>query len=260
MSLTDSSYVTSPSGQNMLQMVTAGFYNNSSIAQWIFQVLGQEWDEMSYWTQELYQEIFPQTCTWSIDWWEWHYGVTSDSSLSLETRRQRLLAHMMTRAPINPEVLRSGVASLTGCPLVEITDFSAPYSFWVTVPHEKPIETMGMVWSYLHTIKPSHLSFRLFFVMETPVDTTLHLSNLETRVEETTLPFLDKLQLPNTQLSLGGNTSKIAEVTMDEVVGLREISTIVNTATIHSSTLERTSHSNASNTRIDKHTKEDNNT
>ncbi len=173
MSQPDCTYVHSESALRMLQMVTAGFYDNSRIGQSIFQAIGQEWDEMRTWTTDLHLELFPQTCTWSIAWWEYLYGITPDESLSLSLRRQQIMAKVLYRAPINPETIRRGVSALTGCEVV-VEDFTAPYSFTVTVHHQESVPNMAEVWDYIYQIKPSHLRFSLFFSYEKEIDHCLH--------------------------------------------------------------------------------------
>lgn len=169
MGLADWAYVDSPSGERMLAMVSSGFYDNSRIGQSMFQAMGLEWDEMKTWSTDLHGEMFPQTCTWSVALWEDLYGIASKESLSLVTRRQQIMARALYKAPINPETVRRGVVALTGCEDVVLEDFVAPYTFSVTVNHTANLENMADVWGYIHSIKPSHLSFRLYFLQETPV-------------------------------------------------------------------------------------------
>lgn len=187
MSQTDFTFVTSPSALRMLQMVTAGFYDKSCIGQSIFQVIGAEWDEMNTWSTELHQELFPQTATWSIAYWEELYGIKVDESLSLELRRQQIMAKVLYRAPINPETIRRGVSALTGCE-VEVKDFVAPYTFYVTVHHQQAIPNMTEVWEYIYGIKPSHLNFRLFFSMENFIEHSLHPALNQAQIVTKTIP------------------------------------------------------------------------
>ncbi|MFI3253529.1 MAG: putative phage tail protein [Eubacteriales bacterium] len=184
----DRAYVSSPSGQRMMEMVTSGFYDQSRIGQSLFQVMGAELDEIEAWTTDLYLELFPQTCTWSVGWWEELYGIARDESLSLELRRQQIMAKVLYRAPINPETIRRGVAALTGCEDVTLEDFVAPYTFSVTVKHQEPLENMTEVWEYIYNIKPSHLSFYLFFCYETPIYHELYPALYQAQVVTKVIP------------------------------------------------------------------------
>lgn len=188
----DLDYATSPSALRMLQMVTAGFYDNSRIGQSIFQAMGEEWDEMSTWATELPQELFPQTSTWSISYWEELYGITVDESLSLALRRQQIMAKVLYRAPINPETIRRGVSALTGCE-VEVTDFVAPYTFSVTVHHTDPVQNMTEVWEYIYNMKPSHLRFHLYFCFSQSIGHELHPALHQAQVVQKTIPEIQEI-------------------------------------------------------------------
>lgn len=152
--------IRSPEAERFLRMVTKGFYDNSYIGLWMYEVIGREWDEMRAWAEQLRTEIFPQTCTWSIAIWEWVYGFEPDDSLTLERRRQRILSKIFGAKPVNPEVIRRGVEALTGGN-VEIEDFTGPYRFDITI-HTKegslnPMQTKEAA-DYIRMVKPAHLA------------------------------------------------------------------------------------------------------
>ncbi len=193
MSLVDCA--TSDSALRMLNMVTSGFYDNSRIGQSFFQAMGEEWDEMFDWATEMPQELFPQTSTWSISWWEELYGITTDESLSLAMRRQQIMAKALYRAPINPETIRSGVAALTGCKDVEVEDFVSPYTFHVRVKHEADLSNMVEVWQYIYDIKPSHLRFCLFFVYEKEISHVMHPALHQAQVVTKVIPEVVEVTL-----------------------------------------------------------------
>ncbi|MDR2044150.1 MAG: YmfQ family protein [Clostridium sp.] len=144
----------------MRRSVTPGFYDRSYTALWMFEVIGREYDGMSEWARTLRDEIFPQTCTWSIAIWEWVYGIEPDERLPLPYRRARLLSRKLQRPPINPAHIEAVLSALTGCPVI-ITENVAPYTFHVEVD-----ESVGAAVDYdalykvLREIKPSHLSFK----------------------------------------------------------------------------------------------------
>lgn len=172
MSKPDLDIIHSPEAETFLRMVTKGFYDNSYIGLWMYEVIGREWDEMRAWAEGMKIEINPQTCTWSVAIWEWVYGIESDETLKLEYRRQRILAKILGTKPINPEVIRRGVAALTGAE-VEVEDFSGPYRFDVVMhPTEAPLP-YAKVFRYIREIKPAHLAFEA--AVETKVDITIEI-------------------------------------------------------------------------------------
>lgn len=195
----------------MLLMVTAGFYDRSHIALRLFQAIGEQWDEMEDWVSGLWAELFPQTCTWSVGYWENLYGIRSEESLSLSLRRQQVMARVLYQAPMNPETVRRGVVALTGCEDVVLEDFVAPYTFHVTVNHPSNLENMADVWGYLWEMKPSHLSFRLFFQQETLVvgDSSLSLGGHYASVEERNLGEVSADFGGNETMALGASFGRV---------------------------------------------------
>ena len=150
--------IKSPEGQRMLQMVTEGFYNRSFIGLWLFEVIGREYDDMAKWSKELIYEAFPQTCTWSITIWEFMYGFEPDDTLSLEYRRQRILAKKLQRPPVNPASIEAVVTALTGCP-ASITEDISQYKFIIKIENPNGIVYDGK--EMLRAVKqqkPSHLT------------------------------------------------------------------------------------------------------
>lgn len=158
----------------MLAMVTTDFYNCSRVGMYLFQALGLEWDAMASWSKDLNFEIFPQTCTWSIGIWESLYGIESDESFSLEVRRKKVLEKVLYQAPISPQALEGMLYFCTGADEVVVRDFTAPYSFEVSIKYQGEISNMIDIWEFIYRVKPSHLSFRLFFEKQMFVDHELH--------------------------------------------------------------------------------------
>ncbi len=152
-----SDIVKSPEALRMLEFVTKNFYSRSYTAQWLFEVIGREYDEMAAWSRHLAREIFPQTCTWSIGLWEWVYGLTPGESFSLDFRRRRVIEKIIGDAPVNPETIRRGVENLTGFEVI-VTENTAPYSFIVDIFSEgKPWDYAGIC-RHLQNTKPAHLA------------------------------------------------------------------------------------------------------
>ncbi len=149
----------SPEAETFLHMVTKGFYDNSYTGLWMYEAIGREWDEMRTWADEMKREINPQTCIWSIGIWEWVYGIATDETLQLEYRRQRILAKVLETKPVNIEVMRHGVARITGCD-VDITDFAGPYSFALKIHmlENGNVIPYNSVREYIRKTKPSHLA------------------------------------------------------------------------------------------------------
>lgn len=172
MSKPDLDIIHSPEAQMFLRSVTEGFYNRSYLALWLYEVIGREWDEMAAWSNDLKNEIFVQTCTWSIAIWEWVYGFEPDESLTLEERRQRILSKVRGVRPINPEVMRRGISEVSGS-RAEVQDFSNPYSFSVTMNVTNRPIPMERVLRFIYETKPAHLAVSVEVIFPA-IESTLH--------------------------------------------------------------------------------------
>jgi uncharacterized protein YmfQ (DUF2313 family) len=203
--------IKSPAAERMRQMVTAGFYDRSRIGLWLFEVMGQEYDDMAKWAQELRYEAFPQTCTWSITFWEFVYGYEPDDNLTLEQRRARLLAHVWSHPPINPARIEEALSLLTGT-AVRIIENVAPYTFRVVfdesglhdVDWKSPDYRSALL--HLRRIKPSHLSFNAESIVENElVEIVLMMGIIAFNISTKTFPLFRPDFLLEQKLIIGGS-------------------------------------------------------
>lgn len=161
------SIIKSDEAKKMRQMVTMGFYDRSDLALWLFEVIGREYDEMAEWSQKLAYEAFPQTCTlWSIDLWEFLYGIESNDHLDINSRRQKVHSKKLFRLPMNPAQIEKIIHTLTGC-YVEVVENVADYTFRVEIRLPGTQTNLNMVIPYLKEIKPSHLSMEVVYLYNT---------------------------------------------------------------------------------------------
>ncbi len=194
--------IRSPSAETFLRMVTQGFYNRSAAALWIYEVIGREWDELRVIVEGIQAETQPQTCTWSIEIWEWMYGIESDESLTLEERRQRVLSKILGVRPINPEVLRRRIEAVSGAD-AEVTDFTAPYSFRVTLNiTNKPIP-MERVLQYINAQKPAHLTASVEIVFP-KIESVLHVGGGAGRESKIGVPLREDTPSFRAEVHTGG--------------------------------------------------------
>ena len=109
-------------------------YGNARVALWLFQVIGAQLDKTQAWTKEIEAQVVPQTATWSIGYWEDARGLARDPTLSLQERRDRVLANMSKRAPMNPWKLEqiASVAAGANCRIIERTGAGSIFTLLVT--------------------------------------------------------------------------------------------------------------------------------
>lgn len=94
-------FPTSPSARRMLSRVSP-VYQRSYVAKWLFEVMGQEVDEMRRRFTELIEQRFPDTVTWGIEYLEHKYSIVPDDSLTLPERRARLKRKKRGGHPLSP--------------------------------------------------------------------------------------------------------------------------------------------------------------
>ena len=155
--------IKSPEAARMLRMVTAGFYDASRLALWMFEVIGREYDGMAGWAREVKREARPQTCTWSIAIWEFLYGIEPDESLTLEQRRHMVLFKILARPPVNPARIESILEAQTGCP-AHVFENAAPHMFRaeIFIGGNQGVDQDGVV-KAIRKNKPSHMSFEVVY-------------------------------------------------------------------------------------------------
>ena len=81
-------FPTSESARRQLSYVTEGFYDNSYVGKWLFQVMGLEYDDARKILEELPRQFFPETATWGMMYHEIKWGLPVREHLSYEERRQ----------------------------------------------------------------------------------------------------------------------------------------------------------------------------
>jgi len=160
MSIPDNNRIlTSPEGIKMKSFVTEGFYDRSYIGLWMYQVMGLEFDDMRGCVDDLKQEVFIQSATWSIPIWEFAYGFEPDDRLPLDYRRWRILSRMLERAPMNPaRVERIAETAARYGVKATVTEHVAPYTFRLSLERTDPnvdIDFVEII-RVIRQSKPSH--------------------------------------------------------------------------------------------------------
>ena len=113
----------------------APIYGEARVALWLFQVIGTELDDTRQWTRETMEQVIPHTATWSLDYWEDEYGLPRDPALTTQQRRDRILAYLRARAPMNPHnlaMVASAAAGGAACRILERTGAASVFTLVVT--------------------------------------------------------------------------------------------------------------------------------
>lgn len=164
---------TSETGKRMLKRV-APIYQNSYIAKWLYQVMGEEWDGAWDIALSLRDQIFTETVTWGIEYQEHKYSIVPDESLSLDERRARLKRRTQQKFPLNPGVLEQFIKN--GWSITADVDETVDYGrLKLTFPNDLP-STVEEMLKEVRRIKPSHLVLFLKLIRE------LHLDDDESKI------------------------------------------------------------------------------
>ena len=107
--------LTNELGNRMIDMV-APIYDQSAISLHVFQSIGVILSkETEFVEKDFINQIYPQTATWGLKYWEDEYGITTDESKTIEERRSYLMLVMSKKLPIIPYTIRQIVYGITQC-------------------------------------------------------------------------------------------------------------------------------------------------
>ena len=106
--------LTNELGNQMLDMV-APIYEKSKVALYLFQALGIVLQkETDFVWNDFVAQIFPQTATWGLDYWEDEYGIVTDKSKTIEQRRAYFMSNRFDHHPMTPKRIEDLIKGMTG--------------------------------------------------------------------------------------------------------------------------------------------------
>lgn len=157
-------FPTSGSAKRQLGYVTEGFYDNSYVGKWLFQVMGLEYDDARLVLEELPQQFFPETATWGLMFHEMKWGLPVRENLPYEERRKLIFQKRDFRAPMTPHRMETYFTNLLDFQ-VHVSDIHDPgeYGFRPEHPNVFRVDFVGngtldakTVKSMLDGLKQSH--------------------------------------------------------------------------------------------------------
>lgn len=190
-------FPTSPSAVRMMNTITKnGWYDRSYVGKWIFQVMGLSLDEVAALIQSMYQEAFPETCTWTIAWWERKYGLPVRENLPLEKRRKLVITQRDAHTPISPYRMERIIGGLIDDIEVHVADINDPGPYGWAAPHPNVFKVyfladavdIGAVRRILNKWKQSHTTYFLNWRTELVMD--------ERKEERMILSLAHRLKVP----------------------------------------------------------------
>lgn len=160
------------SAKRMLSYLTPGFYDESYVGKWLFEVMGKEIEEAAVIFDELPFQAFPETATWGLEYLEEKYGIPNRKDLSDSERRKLIIQKRDTKAPMTPYAMEHLLKTVTDFE-VRVSDrndvfhgifkpISHPNVFQVILTGEGTAE-IGKIKPLLDKIKQSHTLYELMY-------------------------------------------------------------------------------------------------
>ncbi len=129
-----SAFPTSESAKKMLSYVSDGFYDESYVGKWLFQVMGSEYDLAFKIARELPLQFFPETATWGLMYHEMKWGLPVRQNLSYEERRRLICQKRDCRAPMTPYRMEQYLETAVGFE-AHVSDTEDPGEYGFVAPH-----------------------------------------------------------------------------------------------------------------------------
>lgn len=177
-------FPTSESAVRMLSYVSQGFYDNSYVGKWLYQVMGLEYDDVRKIIEELPYQIFPETATWGLMYHELKWQLPVRENLSYEERRKLIYQKRDCRTPMTPYRMELYVKNATGIE-ISVADAmdSGRYSYVPEHPNIFKVYYDGentldseLVHSALNQLKQSHTAYVVNHRVEVAVINLLRIS------------------------------------------------------------------------------------
>ena len=172
--------LTSPKSQEIIDYV-APIYGNSYVGLWIFEAIGSVLGEVYDISLALRNETNPATADLLLDMWEEHYGIATDTTLTPEQRRARIIVKTQSRGPCNVVALETAISAALGGVEVEIKENIAKNTFMVYI--REVVDSIEPAVAVIERMKPAHLIYQMRVATQTVTETSLKTAVAVTRAE-----------------------------------------------------------------------------
>ena len=162
-------FPTRRAAKEMMEMISP-IYDDSYVMKWIMEVIGRPLSKAEDIVDELVKEAFPETCTWTIEYWEDQYNIPHNRSLTIQQRRDQLIQKLNYRRSMNPVRICQLIAVVTGTK-VELIENVAKNTFEIDILDDDADVTA--VQKLIYDIKQSHLTCALGVRSDTKICITV---------------------------------------------------------------------------------------
>lgn len=114
--------LTNPKAQEIIDYVSQ-LYGNSYVGLWLFQTIGSTLGPICDTAEQLKLETSPYTTSLLITYYEQEYGIQGDPTMTLQQRRNRVIAAMRSKGACTPARLADAVSAALGGVPVEVIEY-----------------------------------------------------------------------------------------------------------------------------------------
>ena len=158
--------IQSSSGKRMFGYISPIYYS-SRVFQTIYEKVGREVDDLYEWIPDIRKQLFPQTATWGLVYWEDLLGLPIDENKSYQERRYQVSSKIQQRWPITVERMERIISSTSGEITATIIQNVADYTFRVEFRNDGEPLNLIKVANVINETKPAHLSYQLCIIYDT---------------------------------------------------------------------------------------------
>lgn len=153
-------------GQQMIKSISP-IYKSLGIEESVYEAVGSEFDSVNNIIDDIMLQLFPQTATWGLKYWEQRLGFETNLNEDIDMRRKKVIVKMQTRWPITPKAMATIINTFTDAN-VQIFENVAPYIFEVDLISQKGFPNdLENVYKTVKRIKPSHLGVKYKLISKT---------------------------------------------------------------------------------------------
>lgn len=154
---------------NLINMLPEYYAGSNEILNLQY-AFGEASDDLHDAVTDLLKQLYVDTVTWGISYWEEFLNLKSDPNEPLVNRRSRVKTILRGQGTITKEILKNVCASFVNGE-VEIIELSADYKFQIKFTGEIGIPSnIEYIRETVNKIKPAHLGFEFIYFYNTQSD------------------------------------------------------------------------------------------
>lgn len=151
---------------NLIDMLPS-FYHNSDFVKAYMSSQSVEHNFIKESIDDLVNNLYVDTATWGLDYFEEELGLKTDKSKTYEERRERIKAKKIGSGTTTIKMIKD-TALAFDCGEVEITEMYNDYAFKLKFISEKGRpKNLDDFKNAIDEIKPAHLAYILEFIFNT---------------------------------------------------------------------------------------------